>query len=245
MASSTEAVDTERLALVLSTLGNRVRLDILRQLATAKPISAISVSRDEHGREVPLTRQAILGHLEKLEEVGLVEARAATGEGGHVKEYILREDRLFTILEEIRTLGQLASRVIPDAPPDRTLRGGGSAPAEPAEDALAHLVLIRGIREGRSFPLRSKNQPAQWWMGRERQVGDQAVDVPLEYDIFISRKHAVIELKDGQWSIRDAESLNGTLINWTRLLRGGETTTLRHGDTIGIGRSLLLFRVQK
>lgn len=243
---ASDKVDTERLSNVLSTLGNRQRLDILRQLTTPKNVGEIEAAREEEKngeiRKVPLTRQAILSHIDKLEDVGLVDTRVAQGEGSHTKEYFTREDHLFMVLEEVRTLGNLAMDSGTGGVPDRTLVQRQEPETPDHEDALAQLILIRGIREGRVFPLHSKATPAQWWIGRERQVGDEQVDVPLEYDLFISRKHAVLSHEDKRFMLRDAESLNGTVVNWNRELRGGEEIELEHGDVIGVGRSLLLFR---
>lgn len=243
---ASDKVDTERLSNVLSTLGNRQRLDILRQLTTPKNVSEIDAFREEdkngEARQVPLTRQAILSHIDKLEDVGLVDTRVAQGEGSHTKEYFTREDHLFMVLEEVRTLGNLAMDSATSGVPDRTLVQKSEPEAPETEDALAQLILIRGIREGRVFGLNSKAEPMQWWIGRERQVGDERVDVPLEYDLFISRKHAVLSYEDKRFLLRDAESLNGTVVNWNRELRGGEEIELEHGDVIGVGRSLLLFR---
>lgn len=241
-----ETVDTERLSVVLSALGNQQRLEILRQLITPKHVGEIEALREEvsdgETREVPLTRQAVLSHIEKLEEVGLVDTRVAQGKGSHTKEYLLREDRLFMVLEEVRTLGNLAMEAVTEQVPDRTLVSQAEPEAPEQEDALATLILIRGIREGRVFPLHSKDSPAKWWIGRERKVGDELVDVPLEYDLFISRKHAVLKHEDKRFFLRDSDSLNGTTVNWTQQLRGGEEVELEHGDVIGVGRSLLLFR---
>lgn len=242
-------VDTERLSTVLSALGNRQRLDILRQLTTPKNVGEIEATREEKSkdadggtREVPLTRQAILSHISKLEEVDLVDTRVAQGEGSHTKEYYAREDHLFMVLEEVRTLGNLAMESATGGVPDRTLVQQAEPETQDHEDALAQLILIRGIREGRVFPLHSKTEPMEWLIGRERQVGGEEVDVPLEYDLFISRKHAVLTREDGAFKLRDAESLNGTILNWDRELRGGDEVELEHGDVIGVGRSLLLFR---
>ncbi len=244
---ASDKVDTERLSNVLSTLGNRQRLDILRQLTTPKNVGEIDASREQEEKDgevrtVNLTRQAILSHIDKLQDVGLVDTRVAQGEGSHTKEYFTREDHLFMVLEEVRTLGNLAMDSGTGGVPDRTLVQRQEPETPDHEDALAQLILIRGIREGRVFPLHSKADPAQWWIGRERQVGDEQVDVPLEYDLFISRKHAVLSHEDKRFMLRDAESLNGTVVNWNRELRGGEEIELEHGDVIGVGRSLLLFR---
>ncbi len=244
--ASSDKVDTERLSNVLSTLGNRQRLDILRQLTTPRNVGEIDATRienkDGNEREVPLTRQAILSHIDKLESVGLIDTRVAQGDSSHTKEYFTREDHLFMVLEEVRTLGNLAMDTATGGVPDRTLVQEAEPETPDPEDALAQLILIRGIREGRTFALRSKEDPAQWFIGRERQVGDQRVEVPLEYDLFISRKHAVVSHKDDGFYLRDAESLNGTTVNWSQELRGGDETRLEHGDVIGVGRSLLLFR---
>jgi outer membrane biosynthesis protein TonB len=56
-------------------------------------------------------------------------------------------------------------------------------------------------------------------------------------DINVSRKHAVIEHRgNGEWRLTDLGSTNGTLVNGKRLVQA----TLKHGDRIEMGTSLLV-----
>jgi len=54
----------------------------------------------------------------------------------------------------------------------------------------------------------------------------------------VSRQHAVIECADGQWTIRDLNSTNGTFVNGQRIT----TKTLRDGDLISIADTAFTFR---
>ncbi|MDB4998898.1 MAG: Adenylate cyclase, partial [Myxococcaceae bacterium] len=51
-------------------------------------------------------------------------------------------------------------------------------------------------------------------------------------DKIVSKEHCIIELRDGQFILRDLGSLNGTYINSERV-RGEQL--LRHGDEIALG----------
>jgi len=61
---------------------------------------------------------------------------------------------------------------------------------------------------------------------------DAGNDVPLT-DEAASARHAVLELRDGEWWIEDLGSTNGTLVNGTRIERAER---LRFGDELAIGR---------
>jgi serine/threonine-protein kinase len=58
----------------------------------------------------------------------------------------------------------------------------------------------------------------------------------------ISRKHAQLEQRAGQWLVRDLGSLNGTFLNGRRL--GAEEAPLNEGDEIVIGRTRIGFHLQ-
>jgi len=60
--------------------------------------------------------------------------------------------------------------------------------------------------------------------------------VPIK-DRFLSRHHAEITFDAGQWMVRDCGSVNGTMLNGTKLL---EPTLLRAGDTITLGDTELV-----
>ncbi|MGE0455112.1 MAG: FHA domain-containing protein [Vicinamibacteria bacterium] len=57
-------------------------------------------------------------------------------------------------------------------------------------------------------------------------------------DAMVSRRHAVIELRGGQYFLRDSSSSNGSLVNGDRVTE----RSLRDGDLVAIGTARLLFR---
>jgi len=80
----------------------------------------------------------------------------------------------------------------------------------------------RTPRVGERFLLRASTS-----IGRD--VGN---DIPLP-DEAASARHAVLELRDGEWWLEDLGSTNGTLVNGMRIERAER---LRFGDELGIGR---------
>lgn len=61
--------------------------------------------------------------------------------------------------------------------------------------------------------------------------------VPIK-DRYLSRKHAEIVFDGGEWMVRDCGSVNGTLLNGTKLTRA---MVLRPGDRIVLGDSEVVF----
>jgi uncharacterized RDD family membrane protein YckC len=57
-------------------------------------------------------------------------------------------------------------------------------------------------------------------------------------DSMVSRRHAVIEYRAGQFLLRDSSSANGSIVNGDRVSERG----LRDGDLVAIGSMRLLFR---
>ena len=64
--------------------------------------------------------------------------------------------------------------------------------------------------------------------------------IPIK-DRFLSRKHAEITFDAGQWLVRDCGSVNGTLLNGSRLT---SAAVLKPGDRISLGDSELVFEQQ-
>lgn len=62
---------------------------------------------------------------------------------------------------------------------------------------------------------------------------DEVNDVSLRHDLRVSRSHAQIVNRDGQWVLTDLGSKNGTFVNTRRV----ERRPLRDGDQIQIGTS--------
>ena len=108
----------------------------------------------------------------------------------------------------------------------------------------ARLVIERGRSAGKQFPL--SNPEAQ--IGRWDADGGVFPDVDLDDDdpeAKVSRRHARISLLDGEYSIEDLGSTNGTFINRGRRLVPGDKQSLRDGDEIIVGKTFLRFHVTK
>jgi pSer/pThr/pTyr-binding forkhead associated (FHA) protein len=55
----------------------------------------------------------------------------------------------------------------------------------------------------------------------------------------MSRKHAVIKFKNGEYTIQDLNSSNGIIVNGQKQ----SEIILMHGDVIQIGQSMLTFMI--
>ncbi len=99
------------------------------------------------------------------------------------------------------------------------------------EDVAAHggALVIRagGGRVGESFPLEGERMP----IGRRP---DSAVFLD---DVTVSRDHALIVRRGGDWHLDDLGSLNGTYVNRHRI----ETHHLQDGDELQVGKYKLTF----
>lgn len=95
------------------------------------------------------------------------------------------------------------------------------------ETGTGVLVVRSGDRSGERFLLRSGSVD----VGRHP---DSAICLD---DVTVSRRHALIEIGDGEYRIQDMGSLNGTYINQNRI----ESGLLRHGDELQIGKYRMVF----
>jgi hypothetical protein len=108
----------------------------------------------------------------------------------------------------------------------------------------ATLVIERGTSAGKQFPL--SDQEAN--IGRWDADGGVFPDVDLDSDdpeAKVSRRHARISFRDGQYRIEDLGSTNGTFINRGHRLAPGDRQPLKDGDEIIVGKTFLRFRVAK
>jgi pSer/pThr/pTyr-binding forkhead associated (FHA) protein len=78
------------------------------------------------------------------------------------------------------------------------------------------------------------------WKERVTVGRARSCDVFLP-DQWLSRQHAEIRRKSGDYYVADLESKNGTLLNGERV---GEERRLRHGDVISLGEHHLTFSTQ-
>lgn len=100
-------------------------------------------------------------------------------------------------------------------------------PKEPLEKGHAVLVIKKGPDAGMSFTIERDTIV----IGRH-----PGSDIFLD-DITVSRRHAEISRKGNDFYLTDTGSLNGTYLNRERV----ESTILKNGDEIQIGKFRLLF----
>ena len=93
---------------------------------------------------------------------------------------------------------------------------------------MPQLRVLLGHQQGQVYSLDSR--PLS--IGRE-----PTSDVILSPDSPASRRHAEIVCGDGEWTIRDLESRNGTELNGVRI----ELGTLNHNDEILVGDNVFIF----
>ncbi|HEY0003220.1 MAG TPA: FHA domain-containing protein [Pyrinomonadaceae bacterium] len=117
-----------------------------------------------------------------------------------------------------------------------------SLSATPA--AHARLVIERGRSAGKQFPLCDDETQ----IGRWDADGGIFPDVDLDSDdpeAKVSRRHARIMRRNGQYFIEDLGSTNGTFINRGRRLLPGDRQPLRDGDEIIVGKTFMRFHIIK
>lgn len=95
------------------------------------------------------------------------------------------------------------------------------------EPGTGMLVVVRGPNAG-----------ARFLLDRDRTVIGRHPDCEIFlHDVTVSRRHSEIRRTDGQFTIQDLGSLNGSYVNGERVDERGLTS----GDELQIGRFKLLF----
>lgn len=107
-----------------------------------------------------------------------------------------------------------------------TIEDSAAVEALPPTSAL--LIVQHGPNAGARFLLDAPRTTA----GRSPQS-----DIFLD-DVTVSRKHAEFIGQDGEYSVRDVGSLNGTYLNRVRI---DEVVPLRNGDEVQIGKYRLTY----
>ena len=218
------------LADALAALSSQPRLALLRELRVPKTLREIELPAEEEGSERNLSRQSVRKHLDRLLEVGVVLARDADRVYGETVEYVVNHQKLYALSEAFRGLARLR----PVAEPPVDTMHAGDAPSGSIRGPC--LVLVKGLEEGKVFPLAPPAPSRGWVLGRRRDA-----EVSLDFDPFVSAENSVVEWREGRHVLRDlAASRNGTLVNFRPLPKGG-SVPLRHGDLVGVGRTILMF----
>lgn len=219
--------DDRALAEALGALASPQRLALLREIRVPKALREIVVPADD-GR--PLARQTVASHLDWLLAPHLVERRDAEGPGNVSVEYVVNHQTIYSLSESLRALARLRPTVEPDAP---TMDARAAPLAR--EPGVAHLLLVKGLDEGASFPLVPQGR-ARWVIGRRRG------EILLDYDAAVSAENTLLSYDGHGYRVEDLpESRNGTLLNF-RPLHKGRPEPLAHGDLLTLGQTSLLFR---
>ena len=112
------------------------------------------------------------------------------------------------------------------------------------EKAHAKLVIERGKSVGKQFMLSAPESH----IGRWDADGGIFPDVDLDSDdpeAKVSRRHARITFREGQYFLEDLGSTNGTFVNRGKRLSPGTRQPLNDGDEIIVGKTFLRFQLMK
>lgn len=219
-------LDFDALARDLAPLGYAKRLELLHFLVRPHYL-------EEVASHLKMARQAAQKHIDQLLDIGVIKKQPGQRASGPVVEYVVVPQRLFVLAEEFSKLGVLKPLGATEEALYRT-QAVTRAPKAAAALPGPALVMVHGNKTAVSFRLGPP--PGPWTIGR-----DADRTICIDYDPFVSNRHAEVKLKDGQHVLVDTFSTNGTMLNWEPLPRGGESP-LRPGDVVGVGKSLLVFR---
>lgn len=107
----------------------------------------------------------------------------------------------------------------------------------------AKLVIIRGGRMGKEFPLVEIESLVGRW-DADNQVFPEVDLDDDDPEAKVSRRHARILYRDGQFFIEDLGSTNGTFINRSARLTPGHLCPIQSGDELIVGKTFLRFLIE-
>jgi predicted Zn-ribbon and HTH transcriptional regulator len=138
-----------------------------------------------------------------------------------------------------------AGPVAPTAPPVQ--KQGATAPVASSSGKTvvpkAKLVVKRNGRVGTEFPIDQESVSIGRWDADSGSFAE--IDLSKDdADKYVSRKHARIFLKDGQYFIEDSGSVNGTYVNKGPRLVPGNPQKLQNNDEVIIARTIFQFVIE-
>lgn len=145
---------------------------------------------------------------------------------------------------EVSQKAEVSSKPEAAAARQAATRAAASGVVLAVDGPHAKLVIERGRSAGKQFPLSDDESQ----IGRWDADGGIFPDVDLDADdpeAKVSRRHARIVRRNGQYYLEDLGSTNGTFINRGRRLLPGDRHPLRDGDEIIVGKTFLRFHIVK
>ncbi len=115
-------------------------------------------------------------------------------------------------------------------------------PTNDVKGVHSKLIIERGQSIGTEFSLASEVSNIGRWDADNGVFPDVDLDAH-DAEAKVSRKHARILNKNGQYMLEDLGSTNGTFINRGRRLIPGSPHVLNDGDEIIVGKTFLRFQV--
>ncbi len=113
-----------------------------------------------------------------------------------------------------------------------------------AQGVHANLVIERGQAIGTEFPLSVEESNIGRWDADNGVFPDVDLDAH-DPEAKVSRKHARVVCTNGQYTVEDLGSTNGTFVNRGRRLIPGNPHILNDGDEIIVGKTFLRFQIVK
>ncbi len=107
----------------------------------------------------------------------------------------------------------------------------------------ATLIIERGGEIGTEFPLAADESNIGRWDADNGIFPDVDLD-SHDPEAKVSRKHARIIFKDGQYFLEDLGSTNGTFVNRGRRLIPGSPHLINEADEIIVGKTFLRFHIK-
>jgi pSer/pThr/pTyr-binding forkhead associated (FHA) protein len=104
------------------------------------------------------------------------------------------------------------------------------------------LIIDRGEAAGTEFALSKHESVIGRWDADNGIFPDVDLDT-VDNEAKVSRRHARVIRKEGQYFIEDLGSTNGTYVNRGRRLLPGTPQPLSDGDEIIVGKTFLRFHI--
>ena len=123
-----------------------------------------------------------------------------------------------------------------------TMRMGNPSVQEDRDDGTRLLYSSEGPQD---ITLEDINDPSRFYRIRVRDrivVGRRSgvSEFVIDHDDSISSKHCEIMQKEGKFSVRDLDSLNGTFVNGERI---NGVSELHNGDMLKLGKNCMIVRI--